>query len=83
MRKIYLLLMIVLLVFSLGVAGQPTVFYTNLTSTTNPTLINAQLGLVDLGAFGKRGGATTTVPAIQTHAFLRANAITKESFFHK
>jgi trimeric autotransporter adhesin len=71
MRKIYFLSMVVLLVLSLGAAAQPTVFYTNLTSTTNPALTNSRLSLTDLGAFRQCRFQTTAAPApaTQTYAF--------------
>jgi trimeric autotransporter adhesin len=71
MRKIYFLLFIVCSIISLGIAAQPTVFYTNLTSTTSPALTNSRLNLADLGAFRQCRFQTTAAPApaTQTYAF--------------
>ncbi len=71
MRKIYSLFIVVMLVFSVTIVAQPTVFYTNLTSTTNPALTNSRLNLTDLGAFRQTRFQTTVAPAPapQTYAF--------------
>jgi trimeric autotransporter adhesin len=71
MRKIYSLFIVVMLVFSVTIVAQPTVFYTNLTSTTNPALTNSRLNLNDLGAFRQTRFQTTVAPAPapQTYAF--------------
>ncbi len=71
MRKIYFLLFIVCSIISLGIAAQPTVFYTNLTSTTSPALTNSRLNLSDLGTFRQCRFQTTVAPApaTQTYAF--------------
>jgi Secretion system C-terminal sorting domain len=71
MRKIYFMLFAVCSMLSLSITGQPTVFYTNLTSTTSPVLTNSRLNLTDLGAFRQTRFQTTNTPApgTQTYAF--------------
>jgi len=71
MRKIYFHLAVAMLVCSLGTFAQPTVFYTNLTSASNPALTNSRLSLNDLGAFRQCRFQTTAAPAPSplTYAF--------------
>jgi trimeric autotransporter adhesin len=69
MRKFYMSGIALLLVIA-GFA-QPTVFFTNLTSTTNPVLTSSRLSLTDLGTFRQCRFQTTAAPtpATQTYAF--------------
>ncbi len=57
-------------VWQVGFA-QPTVFYTNVSSTVSPALTNSRLNLNDVGAFRQTRFQTTAAPApaTQTYAF--------------
>ncbi|MEO7309750.1 MAG: hypothetical protein ABIX01_05090 [Chitinophagaceae bacterium] len=70
MRKIYSFIAGIICITS-GVLAQPTVFYTNLSSTTSPALTNSRLSLNDLGSFRQTRFQTTAAPApaTQTYAF--------------
>lgn len=71
MKKLHHLLLGVMCLASISAWAQPTVFYTNLTSTTSPALTNSRLSLTDMGAFRQCRFQTTAAPApaTQTYAF--------------
>ena len=71
MRNVNLLIIVLFFITINSGFAQPTVFYTNVSSTVSPALTNSRLNLNDVGAFRQTRFQTTAVPApaTQTYAF--------------